>query len=212
MAIMDQRRSAIPGARSRWSSRTGSRRSAIYDPDFYPAGGRPPLVPHLADGVPARGDPAARRLHRVPDPRPVDHRGPYRGRGRPGLQNACRHRGVRVVEGSGTCESGFVCPFHGWCYGAGRHQYLRLEGADLLRAQSAVPATSTSPRCAARCGEGARGSISTTTHRRCGSASSPSPPPSTPGRWSRSGPSGGTRSASRSTGSWPRRRSSSSTT
>jgi len=21
------------------------------------------------------------------------------------------------VEGSGTCERGFVCPFHGWCYG-----------------------------------------------------------------------------------------------
>ncbi len=34
------------------------------------------------------------------------------------LQNACRHRGVRVVEGSGTCENGFVCPFHGWCYAA----------------------------------------------------------------------------------------------
>ena len=33
------------------------------------------------------------------------------------LQNACRHRGVRVVEGRGTCESGFTCPFHGWCYG-----------------------------------------------------------------------------------------------
>ena len=33
------------------------------------------------------------------------------------FQNACRHRGVRVVEGSGTCETGFICPFHGWCYG-----------------------------------------------------------------------------------------------
>lgn len=33
------------------------------------------------------------------------------------FQNACRHRGVRVVEGRGRCESGFVCPFHGWCYG-----------------------------------------------------------------------------------------------
>ncbi len=33
------------------------------------------------------------------------------------FQNACRHRGVKVVEGRGTCESGFICPFHGWCYG-----------------------------------------------------------------------------------------------
>src|SRR5690349_7226383 len=32
------------------------------------------------------------------------------------MQNACRHRGVRVAQGRGTCESGFTCPFHGWCY------------------------------------------------------------------------------------------------
>ena len=32
------------------------------------------------------------------------------------FQNACRHRGVKVVEGSGTCARGFRCPFHGWCY------------------------------------------------------------------------------------------------
>src|SRR6476469_8104267 len=33
-------------------------------------------------------------------------------------QNSCRHRGVKVVEGRGTCEDGFTCPFHGWCYGS----------------------------------------------------------------------------------------------
>ncbi len=33
------------------------------------------------------------------------------------FQNACRHRGVKLAEGSGTCEKGFRCPFHGWCYG-----------------------------------------------------------------------------------------------
>jgi phenylpropionate dioxygenase-like ring-hydroxylating dioxygenase large terminal subunit len=33
------------------------------------------------------------------------------------FQNACRHRGVRVAEGIGTCADGFTCPFHGWCYG-----------------------------------------------------------------------------------------------
>ena len=33
------------------------------------------------------------------------------------FENACRHRGVRFVQGRGRCESGFTCPFHGWCYG-----------------------------------------------------------------------------------------------
>jgi len=32
------------------------------------------------------------------------------------FQNSCRHRGVRVVTGRGSCD-GFTCPFHGWCYG-----------------------------------------------------------------------------------------------
>ena len=33
------------------------------------------------------------------------------------FQNTCRHRGVKLVDGRGTCEAGFTCPFHGWCYG-----------------------------------------------------------------------------------------------
>lgn len=33
------------------------------------------------------------------------------------FQNACRHRGVRVVQGRGSAATGFTCPFHGWCYG-----------------------------------------------------------------------------------------------
>ena len=37
------------------------------------------------------------------------------------FQNACRHRGVQLVQGSGTCERTFVCPFHGWCYGPDGH-------------------------------------------------------------------------------------------
>jgi nitrite reductase/ring-hydroxylating ferredoxin subunit len=32
------------------------------------------------------------------------------------FQNACRHRGVKVAVGRGSCPSGFTCPFHGWCY------------------------------------------------------------------------------------------------
>ncbi len=31
------------------------------------------------------------------------------------FQNACRHRGVQLVEGHGNCKrEGFICPFHGW--------------------------------------------------------------------------------------------------
>lgn len=33
------------------------------------------------------------------------------------FENACRHRGVRVLQGRGTCGTGITCPFHGWCYG-----------------------------------------------------------------------------------------------
>jgi phenylpropionate dioxygenase-like ring-hydroxylating dioxygenase large terminal subunit len=41
------------------------------------------------------------------------------------FQNACRHRGVRVAQGQGTCTSGFTCPFHGWCYGLdGANTYI----------------------------------------------------------------------------------------
>jgi nitrite reductase/ring-hydroxylating ferredoxin subunit len=31
------------------------------------------------------------------------------------FHNACRHRGVRLARGGGSCEvQGFTCPFHGW--------------------------------------------------------------------------------------------------
>ena len=32
------------------------------------------------------------------------------------FQNACRHRGVRLVSGAGHCDRGFQCSFHGWRY------------------------------------------------------------------------------------------------
>ena len=33
------------------------------------------------------------------------------------FENTCRHRGVKLVEGSGICAGRFRCPFHGWSYG-----------------------------------------------------------------------------------------------
>jgi phenylpropionate dioxygenase-like ring-hydroxylating dioxygenase large terminal subunit len=43
--------------------------------------------------------------------------------------NACRHRAVKVIEGHGTCNAGFVCPFHGWCYGLdGANTYVLQPG------------------------------------------------------------------------------------
>ena len=45
--------------------------------------------------------------------------------------NACRHRGVKLVEGNGNRRT-FVCPFHGWCWGIdGRNTFvLRPEEFD----------------------------------------------------------------------------------
>ncbi|WP_459758433.1 aromatic ring-hydroxylating oxygenase subunit alpha, partial [Mycobacterium riyadhense] len=34
--------------------------------------------------------------------------------------NACRHRGVKLVEGNGSRRT-FVCPFHGWCWSIDGH-------------------------------------------------------------------------------------------
>lgn len=50
------------------------------------------------------------------------------------FQNACRHRGVKLVVDRAECASGFVCPFHGWCYG--------LDGANTFvsRPSSFAPA------------------------------------------------------------------------
>ena len=33
------------------------------------------------------------------------------------FHNACRHRGVQLAVDRGCAKNGFVCPFHGWCYG-----------------------------------------------------------------------------------------------
>jgi phenylpropionate dioxygenase-like ring-hydroxylating dioxygenase large terminal subunit len=60
------------------------------------------------------------------------------------FHNACRHRGMELVQGHGNCaNTGFVCPFHGWRYNQngentfawGRHLFseetLEAVGIDL---------------------------------------------------------------------------------
>jgi nitrite reductase/ring-hydroxylating ferredoxin subunit len=94
---------------------------------------------------------------RVRDPRSVRRRAAQRRHGGAAFQNACRHRGVKVVQGRGTCESGFICPFHGWCYGLGRHEHRR-PAAKSFASTTCSRTTSTSCRCGARSGVGAPGS------------------------------------------------------
>ena len=53
------------------------------------------------------------------------------------FQNACRHRGVKVADGRGTCETGFTCPFHGWCYGPDGKNTFVSQAQLVLRAQPA---------------------------------------------------------------------------
>ena len=43
--------------------------------------------------------------------------------------NVCRHRGARVVEGSGRDAKSFSCPYHGWTYGLGGSLIARPEEA-----------------------------------------------------------------------------------
>jgi phenylpropionate dioxygenase-like ring-hydroxylating dioxygenase large terminal subunit len=31
--------------------------------------------------------------------------------------NACRHRGSKLLDGSGSCRARITCPYHGWSYG-----------------------------------------------------------------------------------------------
>jgi len=117
MAITDQRRSRIPVP---FAVEIPDRipKERFYDPGFFQ---------QEVDLLWSRTWQMACRLEEIPQP---DDFTEYQildqsiivvrteDGGARALQNACRHRGVRVVEGSGTCENGFVCPFHGWCYAA----------------------------------------------------------------------------------------------
>ena len=42
--------------------------------------------------------------------------------------NSCRHRGMKLVEGSGSRRT-LVCPFHGWCWGLdGKNTFVLRSG------------------------------------------------------------------------------------
>ena len=52
--------------------------------------------------------------------------------------NACRHRGVQLAKGRGNLRNGFICPFHGWCYGLdGQNTFLYQ--ADLFKQSNREP-------------------------------------------------------------------------
>ena len=116
--------------------------------------------------------------------------------------NACRHRAVKLIEGHGSSKSGFVCPFHGWCFGLdGDNTYVqqpeRFDAANLRAEDLALS------RSGVSCGADAPGSISTTTlHRYAATASNRTRLSTTRGRSSRCRSSGGRRACSRPTGSW----------
>lgn len=116
MAIVDRRWSALPVPYA-MEFPDRARKERYYDPDFYRM---------EADLLWPRVWQMACRLEEIPRP---DDFVEYQildqsvvvvrtdDLGVQAFQNTCRHRGVRIVEGRGRCESGFTCPFHGWCYG-----------------------------------------------------------------------------------------------
>ena len=115
MAIADRKRAALPVP---FAVEVPDRIRAerYYDPDFYAL---------EAEQVWSRVWQMACRLEEIPEPRDfaeyeILDQSVLVVRGDDGgvtaFQNACRHRGVKLAEGRGTCTRGFVCPFHGWCY------------------------------------------------------------------------------------------------
>jgi phenylpropionate dioxygenase-like ring-hydroxylating dioxygenase large terminal subunit len=116
MAVVDRRASALP-ARYAVEFPDRAPKERYFDPDFFQL---------EVDLLWSRVWQMACRLEEIPRPRDfVEYQILNQSvvvvrtddGGVSAFQNACRHRGVKVVQGSGTCENGFICPFHGWCYG-----------------------------------------------------------------------------------------------
>jgi phenylpropionate dioxygenase-like ring-hydroxylating dioxygenase large terminal subunit len=118
VAIVDQKRSALPVPHAmdpQLPDRVPKER--YYDPDFYQ---------REAELLWPRVWQMACRLEEIPRPHDfVEYEFLDQSivvlrtedMGVRAFQNACRHRGVRFVQGRGTSESVFTCPFHGWSYG-----------------------------------------------------------------------------------------------
>jgi phenylpropionate dioxygenase-like ring-hydroxylating dioxygenase large terminal subunit len=125
VAIVDRKRPALPVPYA-MEQPDRVRKERYFDPDFF-ASEAELLWPRVWQ--------MACRLEEIPQPRDfVEYEFLDQSvvvmrtddMGVQAFQNACRHRGVKVVEGRGTCSaSGFTCPFHGWCYGVdGRNTHV----------------------------------------------------------------------------------------
>ena len=192
MAIVDQKWTPLPVPHAiEVPDRVAE--GALLRPRVLRARGRAAVAPRVADGVPARGDPGAGRLRRVRDPRPVGASScaPTTARCAPSRTPAAT-AACKVVEGRGTCESGFTCPFHGWCYGQDGTNTHVPQRRTLRRAQP--PARRHRPRAGAvrdvgrlRLDQPRRRRPAAARVHRAGRHAS-----STRGRSSRCAPSGGT--------------------
>ena len=124
MAILDQQRSALPVPYA-MEFRDRVRKERYFDADFYQL---------EVERLWPRVWQMACRLEEIPAPYDfVEYEFLDQSiivlrtddQGVRAFQNTCRHRGTRVVQGRGTCASGFTCPFHGWCYGLdGRNTHV----------------------------------------------------------------------------------------
>ena len=155
------------GAATRWRSPTGSPKERYFDPDFFALEAEQlwPRVWQMACRLEEIPEPGDFVEYEILDQSVVVVRtddGEVRA-----FQNACRHRGVQVVEGRGTCDERVHLPVPRLVLRPRRHEHLRVRSGAPSPSTTCSPATSTSCRCAARRGAAAPGSTSTTTPRRC---------------------------------------------
>ncbi len=120
MAIVEQKWSALPVP---FAIATPDRvpKERYYDPDFYRLENELlwPRVWQMACRLEEVPDPGDFAEYEILDQSVLVVR--TEDMGVRAFDNACRHRGVRFAQGRGSKPGGFVCPFHGWCYGTDGH-------------------------------------------------------------------------------------------